>query len=70
MTQRQVPKPLPCLVRRFAKFDAQGNATPIPDLAEADAGLIGGFEVIVKNAEGGDGHTDKIHKIKTRDVSR
>jgi hypothetical protein len=29
-----------------------------------------GLEVIVKNAKGGDGHTDKVHKIKLWDKTR
>ncbi len=45
-------------------FDAKGNLRPLHELTEAQRWNISGIEVIRKNAEGGDGHTDIIHKIK------
>jgi phage terminase small subunit len=50
-------------------FDARGNVRPITELDEAEAMLIGGFEVVIKNAAAGDGHTDTVLKIRLRDLS-
>ena len=50
-------------------FDAKGNVRPITELDEAEAMLIGGFEVVIKNAAAGDGHTDTVLKIRLRDLS-
>src|SRR5262245_39138560 len=55
-------------VRRL--FAAHGQIKPITELSAEDAALIGGFEVIIKNAAAGDGHTDPIHKIKLKDQAR
>jgi hypothetical protein len=35
-----------------------------------EAALIAGFEVVIKNAAAGDGHTDTIHKVKLKDQAR
>jgi hypothetical protein len=43
-------------------FDEHGNPKPLKDVAPEDADLVGGYEVIIKNAAAGDGHTDTIHK--------
>lgn len=51
-------------------FDEHGNLRPIASLSAEDAALIAGFEVIVKNAAAGDGHTDTVHKVKLKDQSR
>jgi phage terminase small subunit len=51
-------------------FDASGNLKPIKDLSRAEAALIAGFEVVIKNAAAGDGHTDTIHKVKLKDQAR
>lgn len=51
-------------------FDADGNPRPITDLSAEDAALIAGFEVVIKNAAAGDGHTDRVLKIKLKDQSR
>ena len=39
-------------------------------LSADEAASIAGLEVIVKNAQAGDGHTDTIHKIKVWDKVR
>ena len=51
-------------------FDEQGNLRAIKSLSAEDAALIAGFEVIIKNAAAGDGHTDTIHKVRLKDASR
>jgi hypothetical protein len=51
-------------------FDAQGNLRPIHQLSEDERFCIAGVEVIIKNAEAGDGHTDRVHKIKVSDRAR
>jgi phage terminase small subunit len=55
-------------IRRF--FDKKGNLRPLHELTEEEAWAIAGFEIIVKNAAAGDGHTDTVHKIKLMDRSR
>jgi len=52
-------------VRRL--FDAHGNLRPIHRLRAEDAAMIAGFEVVIKNAEGGDGHTDRVLKVRLTD---
>jgi len=51
-------------------FDAKGNLRPIHLLDEQDAAAIAGMEVIIKNAEAGDGVTDRVHKVKLTDKTR
>jgi phage terminase small subunit len=51
-------------------FDADGNLRPIHLLTEEAAAAIAGMEVIIKNAEAGDGVTDKVHKVKLCDKTR
>lgn len=48
-------------------FDAQGNLRPIHTLTPEQSACIAGLEVIIKNAEAGDGKTDKVHKVKVWD---
>jgi hypothetical protein len=50
-------------------FDEKGNVRPITELDDAEAMLIGGFEVVIKNAAAGDGHTGTVLKIRLRDQS-
>ena len=45
-------------------LDKDGNFKPLHQLSEEEAWCIAGAEIIVKNAEAGDGHTDKVLKIK------
>ena len=57
-------------IRRGQQYDIRqlltdkGNFKPIHELTEEQAWCIAGAEVIVKNAEAGDGHTDKVLKLK------
>src|SRR5262245_18175779 len=51
-------------------FDQRGNLRPIRGLSQEEAACIGGFEVIIKNAQAGDGVTDTIHKVKVIDKVR
>lgn len=53
-----------------ALFDEQGNLRPLHTLNDEEAACIASLEVIVKNAQAGDGHTDTIHKIKVWDKTR
>lgn len=62
--RRQVQGDVRCL------FDKGGNYRPIQELTAEEASLIGGLEVVIKNAEAGDGHTDKVLKLKLKDQSR
>lgn len=62
--RRQVYADIRCL------FDDQGNLKPIHALTAEEASMVAGVEVIIKNAEAGDGHTDKVHKIKVNDRAR
>jgi phage terminase small subunit len=55
-------------IRTF--FDADGNLKPIQDLDDDQTAGLASLEVIIKNAEAGDGHTDKIHKFKLWDKTR
>lgn len=52
-------------IRRL--FDDDGNLIPIYLLSDAAAATIGGIEVLIKNVDPGDGHTDLVHKIKIID---
>ena len=51
-------------MRRF--FTPSGRLRRIVDLTEDEAAQLAGFDVIIKNAAAGDGHTDTVHKIKLR----
>lgn len=55
-------------IRRLLNED--GNFKPLHALTEEEAWCIAGAEVIVKNAEAGDGHTDKVLKLKFIDRGR
>jgi len=45
-------------IRRL--FDEHGHLRPITSLSAEDAALIAGWEVIIKNAAAGDGHTLRV----------
>jgi phage terminase small subunit len=47
-----------------ALFDECGNLKPIHTLPAEVRSTIASVEVVIKNAAGGDGHTDTIHKVK------
>jgi phage terminase small subunit len=51
-------------------FDEHGNLKPLHELTQEQAACIGGFEVIKKNAEAGDGKIDTVHKVKVIDKTR
>lgn len=51
-------------------FDESGNMKPIHELTPEQGACLSGFEVIKKNAEAGDGHTDRVHKFKVWDKPR
>jgi phage terminase small subunit len=56
------------LARVSDYFDPITKAARHPsDLTPDAAAALGGFEVVIKNAEAGDGHTDTIHKFKLWD---
>jgi len=48
-------------------FDEAGNLKPLHELSERQAWAIQGFDVVRRNLEGGDGHSDTIVKIKLAD---
>ncbi|HZW06307.1 MAG TPA: terminase small subunit, partial [Phycisphaerales bacterium] len=51
-------------------FDANGRLKGIHELTTEQAATIASLEVIVKNAEAGDGHQDVVHKLKVWDKPR
>lgn len=53
-----------------ALFTADGKLKPITELTEEEAWCIAGFEIVIKNAAAGDGHTDTVHKVKLIDRGR
>lgn len=55
-------------VRRL--FDERGNLKPLHQLTAEDSACISSLEVIIKNAQAGDGHTDTVHKLKVWDKTR
>ena len=63
-------------IRRGQQYDIRrllsdtGNFKPIHELTEEEAWCIAGCEVIIKNAEAGDGHTDTVLKLKFIDRGR
>jgi hypothetical protein len=48
-------------------FDSHGRVKPISEWSEADAWAITGLDVVRRNLDGGDGHTDTIVKIRLAD---
>jgi phage terminase small subunit len=63
-----IRKPLAADVRKL--FYPDGRVRPITELSAEEASLIAGYEVIVKNAKAGDGHTDEVLKVKLVDRSK
>ena len=55
-------------IRRL--LNAKGHFKPIHELTEEEAWCIAGAEIIIKNAEAGDGHTDRVLKLKFVDRGR
>lgn len=48
---------------RRGVWGENGQLKPFDQWTADQAALLEGFEVIVKNAEAGDGHTDRVHKV-------
>jgi len=51
-------------------FDEHGTLRNVHSLSKEARSALAGLEVIIKNAEAGDGHTDTVHKFKTHDKVR
>ena len=51
-------------------FDDHGNLKPISELTAEQGAAIASFEVLIKNAEAGDGKQDVVHKIRLWDKVR
>lgn len=51
-------------------FDKDGNIRPIHELTREERASIAGLETVIKNAAAGDGHTDRVLKVKTWDKPR
>lgn len=41
-----------------------GRLKPLEEWTADQAALLEGLEVVIKNAQAGDGHTDTVHKVK------
>ena len=59
-------------IRRIAYSDPRQmfegqKLKPISEMSDEVAACVASFEVVIKNAEAGDGHTDTIHKLKAWD---
>jgi phage terminase small subunit len=54
--------------RKF--FNADGTIKAITELDADTAACVAQFEVIVKNAQAGDGHMDTVHKIRLVDATK
>lgn len=48
-------------------FDTEGNLKPLHTLTAEQAAMVAGMEVIIKNAQAGDGVTDRVHKVRLVD---
>ena len=63
-------------IRRGAGYDMRalfrpdGSLKAIAELTEEEAWCIASIEVIRKNCEAGDGHTDIVHRVKLIDRHR
>jgi phage terminase small subunit len=57
-----------CDLRAF--FDEHGNMKAIKDLDAEQGAVLAGMEVVIKNAEAGDGVIDRIHKFKVWDKTK
>jgi phage terminase small subunit len=51
-------------------FGPDGNLKPIHTLTPEESACISSLEVIIKNAQAGDGHMDTVHKLKVWDKTR
>lgn len=68
LTLNAIRRVLTADIRRMV--DEDGNLKPVGELHEDEAALVVGFDTIIKNAEAGDGHTDKVLKYKLVDRAR
>lgn len=41
-----------------------GHLKPLDEWTDDEAACLEGLEVVIKNAEAGDGHTDTVHKVR------
>jgi len=48
-------------------FDDAGNLRPFSEWTPEQRASLAGYEVIIKNAATGNGHTDTVHKVKLSD---
>lgn len=55
-------------VRTF--FDEFNNIKPMSELGEDQGSAMSAMEVVIKNVDAGDGHTDTVHKFKLWDKVR
>lgn len=55
-------------VRDF--YDQDGNLIPVTAWTADQGKLVAGVEVVIKNAQAGDGHTDRVLKLKHWDKLR
>jgi phage terminase small subunit len=53
--------------RPKAFVDEHGNARPLAELADEDAAALASWEIVTKNAAAGDGHTDRVLKVRLAD---
>ena len=51
-------------------FDEDNNLKPISELTVDQGAALASIEVVIKNAQAGDGHTDTVHKFKLWDKVR
>lgn len=63
-----IRRPLVADVRKL--FDEHGAPLPLHTLTPEAASLIGGYEIVLKNAKAGDGHQDEVLKVRLVDRAR
>jgi len=51
-------------------FDERGALRPVTEWTPEQAACLSSFEVIIKNAQAGDGKTDTIHRVKFWDKTK
>ena len=51
-------------------FDDAGKLRPFTEWTPEQRASLAGYEVIIKNAAAGDGHTDTVHKVKLNDKTK
>ncbi len=48
-------------------IDEQGAQRPLSTMTPAQRAAVQGYEIVIKNAVAGDGHTDRVFKLKLHD---